>query len=263
MNKLKMKARSGVTLVELLVVILIVTVLSVAMLPLLQPFVTEAQFAAEGIPAVGNIRTKIGVYVYDQSHLPYDPLDTTINQHTEVQAWTYATGKTDSYVPCTYAYGTQDTITWPTTGKDSAAAKAPTVWNLLDMDWQDFSGKRTKPLNFQYFVINKDTSSYVVGCFGYKEKGLKEGCGYAVCEINFPAAGRKLLGTWKRYKSYSPDNQVSLIFTKNKNPDATSGKVLSCYVPDYTAEKDMNKANQDAAIDGLKNAMIGCGWEFN
>ena len=72
MNKLKMKAKAGVTLVELLVVILIVTILSVSMLPLLQPFVTEAQYAAEAIPVIANMRTKIGLYVYEKGKLPYD-----------------------------------------------------------------------------------------------------------------------------------------------------------------------------------------------
>ena len=54
MSKIKMKARAGVTLVELLVVILIVTILSVSMLPLLQPFVVESQYAAEPIPVIGT-----------------------------------------------------------------------------------------------------------------------------------------------------------------------------------------------------------------
>ena len=65
MNKLITKARSGVTLVELLVVILIVTILAVSLLPMLQPFVVEAQYAAEAIPVIGNLRTKIGVFQYD------------------------------------------------------------------------------------------------------------------------------------------------------------------------------------------------------
>ncbi len=58
-------SRSGVTLVELLVVILIVTILSVALLPLLGPFIVRARYAAEPIPVLGNIRTMVGVYKFD------------------------------------------------------------------------------------------------------------------------------------------------------------------------------------------------------
>ena len=70
MNKLITKARSGVTLVELLVVILIVTILSVSLLPLLKPYIVKAQYAAEPIPVLGNIRTQIGLFQYEKNYLP-------------------------------------------------------------------------------------------------------------------------------------------------------------------------------------------------
>lgn len=70
MNKLITKARSGVTLVELLVVILIVTILSVSLLPLLKPYIVKAQYAAEPIPVIGNLRTQIGLFQYDKNYLP-------------------------------------------------------------------------------------------------------------------------------------------------------------------------------------------------
>ena len=70
MSKLITKARSGVTLVELLVVILIVTILSVSLLPLLKPYIVKAQYAAEPIPVIGNLRTQIGLFQYDKNYLP-------------------------------------------------------------------------------------------------------------------------------------------------------------------------------------------------
>lgn len=70
MSKLISKARAGVTLVELLVVILIVTILSVSLLPLLKPYIVKAQYAAEPIPVIGNLRTQIGLFQYDKNYLP-------------------------------------------------------------------------------------------------------------------------------------------------------------------------------------------------
>lgn len=75
MSKLITKARAGVTLVELLVVILIVTILSVSLLPLLKPYIVKAQYAAEPIPVIGNLRTQIGLFQYDKNYLPGLPKD--------------------------------------------------------------------------------------------------------------------------------------------------------------------------------------------
>ncbi len=62
--------REGVTLIELLVVILIIVILAVAMLPVLTPFVTRAKYAADGIPALGNLRTQIQLFYTDKEYLP-------------------------------------------------------------------------------------------------------------------------------------------------------------------------------------------------
>lgn len=70
MNNLKMKAKAGVTLVELLVVILIVTILSVSLLPLLKPYIVKAKYAAEPIPVLADLKTKINLYQYEKNYLP-------------------------------------------------------------------------------------------------------------------------------------------------------------------------------------------------
>ena len=90
MSKLITKARAGVTLVELLVVILIVTILSVSLLPLLKPYIVKAQYAAEPIPVIGNLRTQIGLFQYDKNYLPGLPKNP------------------DGEVICTAAYETEE-----------------------------------------------------------------------------------------------------------------------------------------------------------
>lgn len=268
MKKLKMKARSGVTLVELLVVILIVTILSVSMLPLLQPFVTEAQYAAEAIPAIGNIRTKIGVYVYDKGHLPYDPTKTDIKVYEDVQTWDIdsSKGSSDVFTPATYSFasvskGRKTPVTLTSIDATSEASKfAQHFATMLDVDYQDLKGNRSKPVHYQYFTISTNTSSYVIGCFGNGE-GLKKGTGYAVCELNFPHLGRKLIGTWKRYKSYN-DDAGAIAFTHDDQPDDTVGKVLDCYVPDHT-DVDPTAISDVATLDQYIDTMKAAGWEFN
>ena len=263
MNQLKMKAKAGVTLVELLVVILIVTILSVSMLPLLQPFVTEAQYAAEAIPVISNIRTKIGLYVYEKARLPYDTsLLTRMIPHTQVETWQVSSTATgdDIFNPAYYDVLTSnskraDSVS--TTEITDTTEKGAHIQNMLDIDYQDLKGKRSKPVHYQYLALSTNTSSYVIGCFG-NGNGLKAGTGYAVCELNFPLANRKLIGTWKRYKSYN-DEGGSIAFTNDDTADGDTGKVLDCYVPKYDELKD---AATEEAVNEIVKSMTGAGWEF-
>lgn len=263
MNQLKMKAKAGVTLVELLVVILIVTILSVSMLPLLQPFVTEAQYAAEAIPVISNIRTKIGLYVYEKARLPYDTsLLAEMMPHKQVETWQVSSTATgdDIFNPAYYnvlASNSKRTAPVTTTEIDNTTQKGAHIQNMLDIDYQDLKGKRSKPVHYQYLALSTNTSSYVIGCFG-NGNGLKAGTGYAVCELNFPLANRKLIGTWKRYKSYN-DEGGSIAFTNDDTADDDTGKVLDCYVPIYDEIKD---ADTEAKVDDIVKSMTGAGWEF-
>ena len=263
MNKLKMKAKAGVTLVELLVVILIVTILSVSMLPLLQPFVTEAQYAAEAIPVIGNMRTKIGLYVYEKGKLPFDTsLLPGMMPHDQVETWMVKSGATsdDVYNPAYYSVSSitgKRTSPFTTTEIDDPTEKGAHIQNMLDIDYQDLKGKRSKPVHYQYLALSTNTSSYVIGCFG-NGNGLKAGTGYAVCELNFPLANRKLIGTWKRYKSYN-DEAGSIGFTNDDEDDDDTGKVLDCYVPKYDDLKDVTT---DQQVTDIVSAMTGAGWEF-
>lgn len=288
MSKLITKARSGVTLVELLVVILIVTILSVSMLPLLQPFVVEAQYAAEAIPVIGNLRTKIGVYQYDKGRLPRLGETTTTVTTTDGDGNTTSDSIITPYIETWVATATATATTaapdpaqadfyaaafahFPTTvppltdvkgfnfstvDKKTDPVSLPNhLQTLCDVDYQDLKGKRSRPNHYQYVVmLNGSDYVYVVGCFG-DGNGLKRGTGYAVCEIVLK--GHKYVGTWKRYK---PASDVQLCFTSSADKVANTTKTAGCYVPEvalFTAAKDSNAGKLDVI-----NTMETYEWEF-
>ena len=289
MNKLITKARSGVTLVELLVVILIVTILSVSMLPLLQPFVVESQYAAEAIPVIGNLRTKIGVFQYDKGKLP------SLGQNEEEKERTIKGGEGEDDKTEKYTVKTPYLETWVATQTDKGVTSignaavndffAPAyalfpenpppltglqiydpdkftgvkhIGNYCDIDYQELKGKRSKPNHYQYLVLlNGSDYVYFIGCFG-DGNGLKLGTGYAVCEIVLK--GHKYVGTWKRYKSV---NDAQVCFTtspERPEGDTDLTHTKGCYVPDADtfANTTDNGSGQLAVIGTMENY----GWEF-
>lgn len=263
MDSLKMKAKAGVTLVELLVVILIVTILSVSMLPLLQPFVTEAQYAAEAIPVIGNLRTKVALYQYDKGQLPFGDVGTGSSEG--VETWTSGEGAgedgtsvtdTEVFAPAYYALGA--------TGDGTVTAVAANklsnhIGMQIDVDYEDLKGKRSKPLHYQYYAISPTNNfSYVIACFG-DGNGLKAGTGYAVCELNFTKQQKKYIGTWKRYKPTS-DNGGALHFGTQSSTDGQK-KLDYCYVPsfsDFEGDTISMTAGEPSVITNMKKS----GWEF-
>jgi prepilin-type N-terminal cleavage/methylation domain-containing protein len=252
MSKLLTKARAGVTLVELLVVILIVTILSVSMLPLLQPFVTEAQYAAEAIPVIGNLRTKIGLYQYDKGRLPrYGTNDLAV-----VQTWLTDTSDSEKYVPATYSLGS-------TAGKtveriDDDADIVEHIGRKIDINYEDLKGKRSKPLDYQYIALSDvNNQSYVIACFG-DGSGLKAGTGYAVCELNYTKAQKKYIGTWKRYK---PVNDAAGAIQFGSTASSNGEELDYCYIPAPTDFDWDAAAAADGEPDEVK-AMRKSGWEF-
>lgn len=263
MDSLKMKAKAGVTLVELLVVILIVTILSVSMLPLLQPFVTEAQYAAEAIPVIGNLRTKIGLYQYDKGRLPtYEGMTYT----NVVQTWIEDDQDSEKFVPASYVLtsfggsGSEVPTSSATPERWSSDDKAQHIGVKCDIDYQDLKGKRSRPTDYQYYVISAENNpSYVIACFG-DGKGLKAGTGYAVCELNFTKAGKKYIGTWKRYKP--TDDTTALMFNANNALD-DSGRPIGCYIPNAeNFENTVSSAEGSKGEPGIIKNMRAAGWDF-
>lgn len=279
MNKLKMKAKAGVTLVELLVVILIVTILSVSMLPLLKPFVVEAQYAAEAIPVIGNLRTKVGVFQYDKGKLPCAVGGNLATDFTTpfIETWVPSDGNggivgnienwgtVDAFEKAAVAVPNDGTYVVPSSvyTRNETDSKIGHFGLLCDIDWQELKGKRCRPCNYQYVVMrNGSDYAYFLGCFG-DGNGLPLGTGYAVCELVL--SNHKYVGTWKRYKPVSDPNGAGdaiVCFTTDSTP-LINGELKStkgCFIPDdgaITAMQDDGSGN----LTGLQT-MIDAGWEF-
>ena len=266
MSKLITKARAGVTLVELLVVVLIVTILSVSLLPLLKPFVVEAQYAAEAIPVIGNLRTKIALYQYDKGPLPSVENKGSGAWTNVVETWAFSedgssktTRATDLYVAGCKPLEGEGGITAYTAYAD----KNGCFGHLIDVDNQELVGKRCKPVHFQYAVLhNASTYCYVLGCFG-DNNGLPEGTGYAVCEINVKTSDGqvfKQIGTWKRYKA-TTDGQISYGKVSGEIDAGVDPKTV-----DFCAVPDPAEFSDDMEAENGKLPMVqwleSYGWEF-
>lgn len=189
----KLREREGVTLVELLVVILIVTILAVTLLPMFQRYVVEAQYAAEPIPLIGHIRTQIGLYQYENNALPEDegatsPSITYIGKGVDGTFNVYRDTLATSYPG----------YTTPVAGKY--------YLGMMGLSLNEFIGKKVTPDQVEYVCLKNDGGyGYAIGVFGRKG-GLPQGTGYAVCEYYYPDVaiakdekGYKLVGTWKYY----------------------------------------------------------------
>ena len=270
MKQLLMKARSGVTLVELLVVILIVTILSVSLLPLLKPYIEQAKYAAEVQPTVANIQTKINLYQYEKDQLPGTIIKAgTVTEDTTVsdaRAWTWIlqTGNTTTSQKVYDKAQMTNLSQKPTqkyTGTDHLA-------DCVDVGWQDLMGRRMNPSQFVYHVIKGKGAAaygYVLGVFGDGD-GLAKGTGYAVLVVVDTANKLKLVGTWERYQPATDDTVTLKVAASGTTP---SKEDKYCYIPATADIKGSSTATgtstgttvQDykTMLETLKKA----GWSFN
>ena len=235
------------------------------MLPLLMPFVTEAQYAAEAIPVIGNIRTKIGVYQYDNGHLP------AYANNTDVETWiagaagssggSNQAADSEKYVFASYTLGggaTRANVS-AISANDQISSH---LGQLCDVDYQDLKGKRSKPSHYQYYAISPSNNyAYVIACFG-DGNGLKAGTGYAVCEINFTKAQKKYIGTWKRYKPTSDDAGALQFGTTAPAANAASTKLDYCYVPAAANWAGFVTSANNSGEPQIISTMKKAGWEF-
>lgn len=285
------KGREGVTLIELLVVILIIVILAVAMLPVLTPFVTRAKYAADGIPAIGNLRTQIQLYFTEKEYLPglnknVDGVVVPVSGATTAYGGMYgnsdidtSTGfgqtldRTGNYYQQTASGVQPANQTWSNqwTRITATAAINNHFATDLDISPSDLLGNNVSPDCFVYSCISgsykANTYLYVVGVFGEGTR-LKSGTGYAVLQVNNPAntANPSFIATWKRWKPKYKNTecscaQVKLIMvpsaTINAWPGTTPANLANnCAFPQELLST--TAADFPTAMTALRTA----GWEF-
>lgn len=287
-----MKARAGVTLVELLVVMLIAVILAVSLLPMFKEYICKAQYNAEAVPVIATLRTKISLYQYENSTLP--PNITTSSsgasgsQHL-IATWDIDTGAgggnadTEKYVRAYTTFGSPTSpVPNPSGDKFTDMNKAPVNGDAtldplhfaspkrVDINYQDLKGKRSRPYDYVYYKIpvldaaGKEIttdSAYVVGCFGSGLGGFEAGTGYAVCELNLVSEGKKYIGTFERYKALEKNGTCPyLYFTDSYAGDSTDINGDTVYCP-----SEIDAALKDKGANDLPSVVIqmeAAGWKF-
>ena len=260
MNKLITKARSGVTLVELLVVILIVTILSVSLLPLLKPYIEQSKYAAEVQPTLANVQTKINLYQYEKDKLPCTVATTVNGVTTEDNSsydntdYTWMLEETqDIEKTRKYKAATRQALNTPSDASDAGTQRHLT--HEIDVDWQDLLGKRINPSQFRYHLLKGSGAAkygYAVGIFGDGD-GIAKGTGYAILVLVDTESKVKVIATWERYKP----KKDSVVYFNAKD----SGELLDdeCRIPLANTIANASSTSWGTILSNLKAA----GWVYN
>lgn len=267
-----MKAKAGVTLVELLVVMLIAVILAVSLLPMFKEYICKAQYSADAVPVIATLRTKISLYQYDHGVLPAN----VDNTKGAVSSWKFGgdgEANTELFKPAKYTLGTAPSPTVDAgTGKLTKTGKVdPTTLTthigstkVLDIDYQDMKGKRSLPIDFVYYNIpcaDSTDSAYVIGCFG-AGNGLAAGTGYAVCELNLVSEGKKYLGTFERYKAKKKTGSCPYLYLGKTDVGAgndPSGDYVYC--PEELKKADLTEGTDKRPL--ILQTMENNGWKFS
>jgi prepilin-type N-terminal cleavage/methylation domain-containing protein len=207
-NKISFGSKSGVTLVELLVVMLIVVILAISLLPVFQKYIIEAQYTAEAVPTVADLRLKTELFRYENQGLApglvaTDAVDgisfaSLVPGLAETYTHTFVTNTPAGAVVAAFSPAGRVYTNAP------AEATGATVFSKLNIRAGELTGRRIKPTDVQYQGFANDNGyMYAWGVLGGgSESRLVGGSGFAVLEVVNRATNvnMKIVAEWKKYE---------------------------------------------------------------
>lgn len=270
-------SKAGVTLVELLVVMLIVVILAVSLTPLFRDYIVRAQYAAEAVPVVGDLRTKIELYRYENNYLPGLPRNAngpTANNSQLTSAGvtsyaqTFVTNAAGQFLPGLRTVTPGNPASW---GAAAIMADADMGYHFasdLNLSYENLTGSRLRPNVVYYYAARGDADSftsgtvdpgymYAVGIFG--DGRLKEGSGYAVLEIHNPQTQTKVVATWERFRERgNPAGQAVLAAGEYTGTAIGASTNNICWIGTPSQLLNADKDQVDLGLAALRTA----GWKF-
>jgi prepilin-type N-terminal cleavage/methylation domain-containing protein len=281
-------SREGVTLVELLVVMLIVVILAVSLTPLFRDYIVRAQYTAEAVPVVADMRTKVTLWQYDGGFLPgvlRDAFGTPVaspgNSELEASVLPLQTFFAEeildgggAVVRRVYREGAVLTGTPTLNGIPAGSvadlrALAVDEFHFspgLNVDYEHYTGNRLRPNHVFYRTdwagFQSGAYMFVIGVFG-DGNGLAVGTGYAVMEIHNPEFEAKVVATWERWRAVSAEAGQIALLNSGEAPALPAGETTYrrqnvCFIGIVADLMGTDEDNFLAALSTLR----ANGWEF-
>jgi len=262
---MKKSMRSGFTLIELMVVVVLVMILALAIVPTFRDIINKAKYT-EGSSAISALRTNIKVYQIDYGRLPgldanfvADPITANgcspslinANVNVDTAGSTLVVSPTvqilSSRVDQYWLLGAQDpTTTNFYTNVVSATTQGESpLQKDLNIKYGDYAGAYFVNEDYQYMIINGGKSpSSGTAASGYAYAiavtagagGRKPdiGTGYAVMEVyNTGWQTERITGTWERYSASKNPGRLFLQCVANSSDYTANGTIIP--VPTWSA----------------------------
>ncbi len=276
MNKYRemLGSREGVTLIELLVVMLIVVILTISLLPFFQGAIIRAQYTAEAVPVIGDLRLKTELHRYEPGGLP------GLRNHEGIDNVDRASAPVAATTTFTQTYAVDDSEA------TVVAQFFPAVLNgveadLIDLEnpWvhfsrniearaNDFVGRRMKPTDVFYNGFEGDNGYvYAIGAFGGgDESRLRPGSGYAVLEIvnRNVDVNMKVVAEWRRFvEGPLEDDANQVLMLSGVDSGFTAPAIWDNAGICYTGDPSLLLSNNENLVRGELNVLIAAGWDLN
>lgn len=274
-------SKSGVTLVELLVVMLIVVILAVSMMPFLRDYIVRARYVAEAVPVVGDMITKIQLHRYEPGRLPgtkdygvdpaiqYTSRITGASVNSYIQTWEDITVEADAAPR--FGQGVGVYAAGAMTQEGLADDEATHIGRDLNIEAQHLTGRRLRPDHVFYMSKHQSSDAgtgyaYAVGVFG-NGKGLNAGSGYAVMEVynSTPGIDMKLVAEWRRFTERGAVSAQVPMVSAHEDPRAWSAAGgRAAYEAGICHAGDFDALMSDAAdaVAAQLEFLEAAGWEF-